>query len=674
VFNGKTRRLIHQVQPFGTRFHGGTTLAYDPLRSAGGGGAVLVESRTGTSRAAAFDGRTLKRTALLESPTQRPVLQKYTGIVYNPTWPNWSSFQSQGNIASASGTSGTVTVTVQGNPNWVTDVFGHSGDQNPKLNFSESVLFCPVVGGQPNFGNNVILPILGNTSNTLQVDASQTNLPANFTYYVILTNQLTPSDFATQAFQGLWGTVPGQGNQGRNDLAAFQSAGYNLIRLFNWDPTLGTTVSNPTTPSDLQAHTAFLDAAYSGGSQVMVPVSNYSLSNAQFGWVYLPGEAPPGKSTGQIADPTTSFAFNDPNVPSHIRTSLMQFIQSVTQPATDPNNPTGQARINPAVQSISVGNEIDLGLNVGTPGGGGLPNATEKLLRAEWWMINLRQQLLTVPGGDAVKITAPISNADQGDAQGNTSGAPQTTWFDAFINGVQSGEALPNGANDGDQNPGTTFRENVPGLADQANLDYAAWYFNSLNSYQINIGLTQQIQQYDTGKPSIPNPDWSHEWPGQAFAVPLMLTELGYDRTKPDLANHSPEGTIAAINADQVKRVVDYMNANPTANLLGLTFYKFNDEPNYNNNTQATPFPDAVYGTQRYYPTYNDLNDFRYAQGDHFYLSTGLTPVASQPYAWVNYEYPVYTLYPVLLSDGGQSLTDAIATTIAGAQNKWKKP
>jgi hypothetical protein len=391
VFNGKTKRLIRQVQPFGARYHGGTTLAYDPLRSARGGGAVLVESRSGKPLAAVFDGRTLRRTALLESPTQRPVLQKYTGIVYNPTWPNWSSFQSQGNIASASGTSGTVTVTVQGNPNWVTDVFGHSGDPNPKLNFSESVLFCPVVGGQPNFGNNVILPILGNTSNTLQVDASQTNLPANFTYYVILTNQLTPSDFATQAFQGLWGTVPGQGNQGRNDLAAFQSAGYNLIRLFNWDPTLGTTVTNPQTPSDLQAHTAFLDAAYSGGSQVMVPVSNYSLSNAQFGWVYLPGEAPPGKSTGQIADPSTSFAFNDPNVPSHIRTSLMQFIQSVTQPATDPNNPTGQARINPAVQSISVGNEIDLGLNVGTPGGGGLPNATEKLLRAEWWMINLRQ-------------------------------------------------------------------------------------------------------------------------------------------------------------------------------------------------------------------------------------------------------------------------------------------
>ena len=608
---------------------------------------------------------------------QRPVLQKYIGIVYNPTWPNWSSIQPEGNIASASGTSGTVTVTVQGNPNWVPDVFGHSGDPNAKLNFSESVLFCPLVNGMPDFGNNVILPILGNTGNTLTVDASQTSLPTNFTYYVILTSQLTPSDFATNAFQGLWGTVPGQGGLGRNDLGSFQAAGYNLIRLFNWDPTLGTTVSNPTTPSDLQAHTAFLDAAYNDGSQVMVPVSNYSLSDAQFAWVYLQGEAPPGKSVGQIADPSTSFAFNDPNVPNHIRTSLTQFIQSITQPASDPNNHTGQARINPAVQSISVGNEIDLGLNVGTAGGGGLPNATEKLLRAEWWMINLRRELLTVPGGDAVKITSPISNADQGNAPGNNTGAPQTTWFDAFINGVRAGEALPNGTNDGDQNPGTTFRENVLGLAGQANLDYTAWYFNSLNSYQIGDGLTQQIQQYDTGKPSIANPDWSHEWPGQSFAVPLMLTELGYDRTKPNPDGSNPgvpaeEGVIAAINADQVKRVVDYMNANPTANLLGLTFYKFNDEPNYNNDTQATPFPDAVYGTQRYYPTYNDLNDFRYAQGDHYYLSTGLTPTTSQQYAWVNYEYPVYTLYPVLLSDGGESLTQAITTTIAGRRTSGK--
>src|SRR5262249_49271126 len=154
-------------------------------------------------------------------------LKKYTGIVYSPTWPNWSSAKPQGLINSASGTSGAVTVTVQGSPGWVDDVFGHSGDSNPKLNFAEQVLFCPLVNNQPDFGNNVILPILGNSSNTLTVDASQRSLPANFKYYVILTNQLTPSDFATDAFRGLWGTVPDQGSQGRNDLASFASAGYN---------------------------------------------------------------------------------------------------------------------------------------------------------------------------------------------------------------------------------------------------------------------------------------------------------------------------------------------------------------------------------------------------------------------------------------------------------------
>src|SRR5262249_49362937 len=142
-------------------------------------------------------------------------------------------------------------------------------------------------------------------------------------------------DFATTAFEGLWGTDPASG-QGRQDLGQFKSTGYNLVRLFNWDPSLGTTVAKDTDPSDRQAHMAFLDAAYNDGMQVMVPVSNYFLSNDQFAW--------------NNNDPSTSFAYNDPNVPDLIRTALQNFLASITQPANDPNNPTGAARINPAVQ------------------------------------------------------------------------------------------------------------------------------------------------------------------------------------------------------------------------------------------------------------------------------------------------------------------------------------
>ena len=46
------------------------------------------------------------------------------------------------------------------------------------------------------------------------------------------------SDFFTTAFQGLWGVDPTTG-QGRQDLATFQAAGFNLLRLYNWGPSRG---------------------------------------------------------------------------------------------------------------------------------------------------------------------------------------------------------------------------------------------------------------------------------------------------------------------------------------------------------------------------------------------------------------------------------------------------
>ncbi len=589
-------------------------------------------------------------------PQDGTVLQKYFGVAYSPTWPNWSSGKPAGDFSSPSGTTGTITITAAGDPGWVPDVFG----SQTAPTFSESVLLCQETNGVPNYGVNQIDNIVGNTSNTLTIDLGGNTLPSNFNYYVILTDQLTGSDFATAAFQGLWGQVNGQG---RNDLGAMQTTGYNLVRLFNWDPSLGTpTPDNPNAPapSDFQAHTSFLDTAYADGMQVMVPVSNYFLSNAQYGWQYVQGDTiPQGKLVGEITDPSTSFAYDDPNVPDHIRADLQQFIKSIETPS---------GSINPAVQSISIGNEIDLGLSV-NGSAATQPTATEKLLRADWWIINLRQQLNAIPGGSNVKLTIPLSNADQGETTND--GHKQTTWFSAIIDGVTDGEKVPHGTVNGGSTGGT-FSMTVPGLASNASLNYTSWYFNSLNSYQIGQSLKDQLKQYDTGQAT--GTDWSHKWPDEKFAVPLMLTELGYARTNPRASDHAPEGDIAKTNVDQMKVAVDYLNAHPDANILGVVFYKFNDEPNYNNLTQTKPYADAVFGTTKYYEKYNDLDAFRNASDTHYYMQTGWTPSANSQYAYYNYSYPVYTLYPVKTGPNGEDLSTALGGEIAKAANKWTKP
>ena len=107
------------------------------------------------------------------------------------------------------------------------------------------------------------------------------------------------TDFTADTYENLWGST------GRNDLKTIADAGFNAIRLYDWNPN--------------ESHKKFLDACQANGIKVMVPVSNWFLVT-------------------YVNSTTTGTA------------NIKAILNSITFSGT----------IHPAVGWIGIGNELDL--------------------------------------------------------------------------------------------------------------------------------------------------------------------------------------------------------------------------------------------------------------------------------------------------------------------------
>lgn len=374
--------------------------------------------------------------------------------------------------------------------------------------------------------------------------------------------QTEDSDFANDAFASLWGKGyqaapagdPSQpannGTNYRDDLGTIAKDGFNLIRLYDWNMARGTTAT-----SDVGLdHLNFLNYAKSLGIKVVVPVSNFFLSNNEFAW--------------NNVTPNSSYSFDQ--APAAIQKDFRQFIASITDPAT--------GKIHESVM-ISVANEPDyLAGPIAQPP---VTDASQALSRINWWIYNLHQQIngtsATGPdglpvvngaSGAVVPIGATFGNGDQTGTNGS--------WFKALVSGATAGQGLPsvwNGA--------TTFSATVKGLA-QADPNFADYYFNSFNIGQSSStppyanGIAQTLALLDSG---------ASPWPGATFNVPLMLMEV----FTPNRGDYSSPAEMAKAAVREVKDIEAYVKAHnggtpsSTTNLIGYNYFEFNDEPGARN-------------------------------------------------------------------------------------------
>ncbi|WP_260955649.1 hypothetical protein [Pseudomonas citri] len=411
--------------------------------------------------------------------------------------------------------------------------------------------------------------------------------------------QFSDSDFFNDSFQALWNT--GQdtsSNAYRNDIGVIGSFGFNLVRLYDWGATRGW---NGTYGA---AHISFLDHAQQSGVKVMVPISNYFLSDDTYAWN--------GK------DPDASYSFD--SAPPDIQSALQQFVSSVVV----------SGDIHPAVHSFSVGNEIDINTFVGQ-GSSGPVSPGSRLARVIWWIVNLQLQISTAKYR-YVLLTSPISNADQGNpSSGNP---PLSYWFQAFLNGVTTNTHLPEGTTGGGNS--STFSAAWAGIGDIIGYNNL-WYFNSVNIYQVGEGLTTTLGQYDNwSSHSTTN---SLNWPGQQFSVPLLLSEIGVTRS--DNGATGQQAQFTTVTQDIVQPLVDYLASNTSSYLMGFCLYEFSDEVTLN----------ANWGLYMAEPT-------TYPSGNVLFSSmTGTTAVSYGEFSSVS--YPVDQLFPVE-STSGTTLMAAI--------------
>lgn len=351
--------------------------------------------------------------------------------------------------------------------------------------------------------------------------------------------QTADSDFANDAFQSFWSNLfvaapsgdtsaPVQNTIYRNDLGTIAKLGFNLVRLYNWDMARGTT-STSNTGLD---HINFLNYAGTLGIKVVVPVSDYFLSDDQYAW--------------NGVTPSSTYSFG--SAPAAIQTDFSQFIASITDPAT--------GKIHSAIHSISVGNEGDIGQGIsGT-------NPSNFLARTIWWIYNLNQTISAM--GSPVPLSATFSNADQGGGS--------SSWFGCVINGVSTGDNTPYGCALGPQ-----FPANVTGLA-SADSSYTGYYYNSFNVSQVSMTspypntLAQTAGQYDSGS--------TGAWPWGKFNVPLLMMEV----FTPNRTAFTPTTDQATAAAGQAKALEAYLaqnqagTASSTTNLMGYNYFEFNDE------------------------------------------------------------------------------------------------
>lgn len=346
--------------------------------------------------------------------------------------------------------------------------------------------------------------------------------------------QTYDSDFANDAFASFWsdkfrappsggGSVPvNNGTNYRDDLATIQKFGFNLVRLYNWDMARGSISQSGPAPD----HINFLDHAYALGIKVVVPVSDYFLGDSKYAWnnAVLNG-----------------YAFNQPAT-QNIQNDFNLFIASITK----------NGSIHPAVHSISVGNEGDIGQGIsGT-------TASNFLARTIWWIVNLRQKISSI--GPNVMLSATFSNADQGGSQGS--------WFNCLLSGVTAQQPTPNGCA-----LGSNFATAVTGLK-SADPAYASYYYNSTNIGQNGTGLKTTLGLYDSG---------ASPWPGGAMNVPLMFMEVFTNNRDQYPDANFPTQAAAALN--RVNALETYLTGHgggspvSTTWLMGYNYFEFNDEP-----------------------------------------------------------------------------------------------
>jgi hypothetical protein len=293
-------------------------------------------------------------------------------------------------------------------------------------------------------------------------------------------------------------------------------------------------------------------------------------------------------------------------------------------------------------------------------------------------MVNLERKIQEQTG-QSIRITSPVSTADLG--------IGPLSWFQAFVNGVNLGDTVPNATvNPSLSNPGQingvfefSFQPGgkqvtgqIPGLSTISG--YEQWYFNGYQAYQDPQGYVNIYRQYDAG--GVPSSGKGqtgtpYHWPGQTFNVPLLITEMGITRSNADPGVPTVQkGAAVDLTAQgqsfQFKQVSAMASAmeqyiaqyKSTTWNMGYSYFQFTDEPTFKQGAESTFGAMMLAATQADYSigpgntpgTYPNTTVLFTAPGVAETFAGGALPATP---------YPVPQLFPVT-NQGGTTLLDAL--------------
>lgn len=561
---------------------------------------------------------------------------------YSPTWPFWSpkpdGFDTPAQIKVTQRTSDTqfAFTTVTDGLAWGTDMLNNNVlfiNSNPQQwYFIASSTFTPSADGKSGSGTITIGP----TPDGYSPPNSPDNLPTldpsvqQGTQLQFQNFQLRDTDFYNSAFQAIWDTPRyNNGTADRTDLQVMQDAGFNTIRLYDWNPVRGFAPDG----SGSSDHLAFLDAALAHGQKVIIPISNYNIQVGD------------GQLWAGTSAPDDQYSLNGGGATPAIVQQLRYFIKSVT---------TADGKLHPAVAGFSIGNEMDL-----DAGGTTDAQITAVTKRVLWWTINLQRELqkaglINPTDPNRPRFMIPVSNGDQGP----TDSGPHTSWFQVFRNGASASDPTPHrGSN-------TSFTTAVNGLVKIVGKQwYQTWFLNAYQTFQRGGGLQQLMQLYDTGG-SRSGPWNTSQWPGQKFDVPMVFTELGWSVAEAG----SEANYFTAVTTNQAQVAETFLRGQQSSSspsFVGWAEFEFNQEP-YKNGTIFNPNGDSeqTRGVFKYNASSN------LADGNKgTIISQAASSMLTVPFKqfllhWVN--VPVYRLFPIT-SDGtptGTRLIDKLSSII----------
>ena len=134
----------------------------------------------------------------------------------------------------------------------------------------------------------------------------------------------------------------------RNDLGTIASDGFNLVRLYNWDMARGTSADRPSNTG--LDHINFLNYASTLGLKIVVPVSDFFLSNDQYAWnrqdarqqlLLRLGARTPSSTTSSSSSPASPIPRRARSTPPSIRSaSATRATSARASPAAAPLPPT----------------------------------------------------------------------------------------------------------------------------------------------------------------------------------------------------------------------------------------------------------------------------------------------------------------------------------------------